>query len=84
MCGIFGFVNYGRSLRNGENLLEKLAWESSIRGTDATGYSFINKDKLHVTKAAKKHIAWNTRYPKAYAQLWAHKSYYTRQWKAQP
>lgn len=72
MCGIFGFVNYGRSLRNGENLLEKLAWESSIRGTDATGYSFINKDKLHVTKAAKEAYSMKYTLPKSICTVMGH------------
>ena len=72
MCGIFGFVNYGRNLKNGKSLLEKLAWESSIRGTDATGYSFMNKGKLHVEKAAKE--AYNMKYtlPKGICTVMGH------------
>lgn len=54
MCGLFGFVYYGKKgLKNAEGLLEKLAWESAIRGTHATGYSFVNKGRVVIEKAPK-------------------------------
>ena len=54
MCGLFGFVYYGKKgLKGSEKLLEKLAWESAVRGTHATGYSFVNKGKVAIEKAPK-------------------------------
>ena len=54
MCGLYGFVYYGKKgLKGAEKLLENLAWEAAVRGTDATGYSFVNKNKIQVEKAPK-------------------------------
>ena len=54
MCGLFGFVYYGKKgLKDAEKLLEKLAIEASVRGTDATGYSFVNKGNIQIDKTPK-------------------------------
>lgn len=54
MCGLFGFVYYGKKeLKGAERLLENLACEASVRGTDATGYAFVHKGKIQIDKAPK-------------------------------
>lgn len=54
MCGLYGFVYYGKKeLKGAEKLLENLAWEAAVRGTDATGYAFVHKGKVQVDKAPK-------------------------------
>ena len=42
MCGLFGFVNYSnKDIKGLSDLTNALAEHSSVRGTDATGISFI-------------------------------------------
>lgn len=54
MCGLFGFVYYGKKgLKGAEKLLEELAWEAAVRGTDATGYAYVHKGRVHIDKAPK-------------------------------
>ena len=54
MCGLFGFVYYGKKgFKGAENLLGELAWEAAVRGTDATGYAFVHKGKVQITKEPK-------------------------------
>ena len=54
MCGLFGFVYYGKKgLKGAEKLLEELAWEAAVRGMDATGYAFVHKGKVQIDKAPK-------------------------------
>ena len=54
MCGLFGFVYYGKKgFKGAEKLLEELAWEAAVRGTDATGYAFVHKGKVQITKEPK-------------------------------
>lgn len=43
MCGLFGFLYYGNSKINADDLVARLAEEASIRGTDATGIAFNDK-----------------------------------------
>ena len=54
MCGIFGFINYkNKSIKNLSNLTNLLAEESAVRGTDATGISFVSDDEICILKEAK-------------------------------
>ena len=54
MCGIFGFINYkSKSIKNLSNLTNLLAEESAVRGTDATGISFVSDDEICILKEAK-------------------------------
>ena len=54
MCGIFGFINYkNKPLKNLSNLTNLLAEESAVRGTDATGISFVSDDEICILKEAK-------------------------------
>lgn len=49
MCGVFGFLSYGKGIKGLRNLAESLGDASTARGTHATGVSFISKGKV-VTK----------------------------------
>ena len=53
MCGLFGLLDYQRQLSTDErqNMLNALAIESEIRGKDATGIAYYNKNRLCVQKA---------------------------------
>ena len=54
MCGLYGFVYYGKKeLKGAEKLLENLALEAMERGIDATGYAFVHKGKIQIDKAPK-------------------------------
>ena len=52
MCAIFGFVNYGHALsgRHLKELVNKLAVESEVRGTDATGIAYVKNGALKIYK----------------------------------
>ena len=52
MCGLFGFVRYGTTIKNLSDITNSLAEQSAIRGTDATGIAF-NEEKLKIVKAGK-------------------------------
>jgi len=67
MCGIFGYLNYGGFVKNTDlkSLTESLAYESAIRGIDATGIAFINyKNKLEIQKAPKPSYSFKINFPK--------------------
>lgn len=52
MCGLFGVIDYGKKLSNEDRvkLLKALGVASEVRGTDATGYSFVRDKKVMVHK----------------------------------
>ena len=50
MCGLFGVVNYGgHSVEAVENMVYLLGTSSEIRGTDASGISYYNTTKEHLS-----------------------------------
>ena len=53
MCGLFGLLDYQQLLSTYErqNMLNALAIENEVRGKDATGIAYYNKNKLHIQKA---------------------------------
>jgi predicted glutamine amidotransferase len=54
MCGLFGFMNYGNTtFKDIKKLADALGCAAAIRGTDATGISYNNKNKLQIDKAPK-------------------------------
>lgn len=52
MCGLFGFVDYGRSLtrKQRSQLLTELSIASEVRGTDATGIAYNQVGTLYIRK----------------------------------
>lgn len=54
MCGLFGFFNYsGKEVKNTDSLLAALGHASAVRGTDATGVSYVLDGKMEIEKAPK-------------------------------
>lgn len=60
MCGLFGFYNYsGKEIKGVHRLLEELGTASSVRGTDATGVSYVLDGKLEIEKSPKPSYTFN-------------------------
>ena len=54
MCGLFGFLNYSKTDVKGlSELTNSLAEYASVRGTDATGISYVNGGIIKIVKEAK-------------------------------
>lgn len=53
MCGLFGFVRYGKNIKNLPLLTNALAEQAALRGTDATGIAFCEGGKLRIHKDGK-------------------------------
>lgn len=61
MCAIFGMVDFNKKLNVFErhNIIRTLSKECEVRGTDATGISYVCHDGLHVYKKAVKASKFN-------------------------
>lgn len=61
MCAIFGLCDYNKKLNVFErhNIIRTLSKECEVRGTDATGVSYVCHDGLHVYKKAVKASKFN-------------------------
>ncbi len=48
MCAIFGFLNHGNKVSNAvlKKLIKALSFCAEVRGTDATGISYVNDGKI--------------------------------------
>lgn len=55
MCAIFGFLNYGNKVNNAmlKKLIKALSVCAEVRGTDATGISYVKDEKIVTFKKAK-------------------------------
>ena len=54
MCCLYGFYNYGgKEIKDITELTNSLAEQATIRGTDAAGIAYINKNKLEIQKDGK-------------------------------
>ena len=54
MCGLFGFLCYGKKQIKGlKELTDSLAIQSAVRGTDATGIAFNGKGGMCILKDSK-------------------------------
>lgn len=54
MCGLFGFLNYSnKDIKGLSDLTNALAEHSAVRGTDATGVSFVSGGTIRIIKEAK-------------------------------
>ncbi len=54
MCGLFGFVNYGKDkIKNISELTNSLSEQSAARGTDATGIAFAGTGGINIIKDSK-------------------------------
>lgn len=63
MCGLYGFLYYGEDFDGKNALINSLAQESAVRGTDATGISYNSHNKLHIYKKAKSAYALHFKLP---------------------
>ena len=53
MCCLFGYYNYsGNSIKNISELTNSLSEQATVRGTDAAGIAYVNKNTLTVHKRA--------------------------------
>ena len=66
MCAIFGFLDYGKKVNHKVlvKLINELAKEAEIRGTDATGISYVKGCKMVTFKKAKPAHKVNLYFPK--------------------
>ena len=52
MCGLFGMYNYGGEIKNLGEVTNSLAFFSTLRGTDAAGIAYNNKNRVVIHKEA--------------------------------
>ena len=55
MCAVFGYFDYKGKVSNAilKNLIQNLSIAAEVRGTDATGISYVNHEKVVTFKKAK-------------------------------
>ena len=55
MCAVFGYLDYKGKVSNAilKNLIQNLSIAAEVRGTDATGISYVNHGKVVTFKKAK-------------------------------
>ena len=55
MCAVFGYLDYKRKIENIilKKLIRNLSIAAEVRGTDATGISYVNHEKVVTFKKAK-------------------------------
>ena len=53
MCGLFGFVRYGKTIKNLPILTNSLAEQAALRGTDATGIAYSEDNNVKISKDGK-------------------------------
>ena len=72
MCGLFGFLKYGKEEMKGlSELTNSLAEESAVRGTDATGIAF-NNSSLKIYKDSKSAYKMDFKHPDDIVALTGH------------
>ena len=73
MCGIFGFSSYAEEAKTDlAALLNELASESSVRGTDACGIAYYHKGRIVIDKAPKAAYAVTFKPPKEVSAIIGH------------
>ena len=80
MCAIFGFLDYKGVLSNAtlKKLINTLAVNAEVRGTDATGISYINEGKLVTFKKAKPAHKVKLYFPECTRAVTGHTRYTTQ------
>ena len=73
MCGLFGFVSYGKEpFKNLSVLTNALAEYSAVRGTDATGVAFSQNGHIQIHKEARSAYAMDFKHSDTVAALIGH------------
>lgn len=79
MCGLFGFVHYGKEkIKNLSDLTNSLAEQSAVRGTDATGIAFCNTRGMNVVKESKSAYILSFKHPDEIRSLTGHTRHMTQ------
>lgn len=80
MCAIFGFLNHGNKVSNSvlKKLIRALSVEAEVRGTDATGISYVNNGKIVTFKKAKPAHKVNLYFPKGTTSVIGHTRFTTQ------
>lgn len=79
MCGLFGFVHYGKDkMKNLADLTNSLAEQSAVRGTDATGIAFCNGLGMNVVKENKSAYVLNFKHPDEIRSVTGHTRHMTQ------
>lgn len=80
MCALFGILDYGRRVPVNalQKLIQALANASEVRGTHASGISYVSNEKLTVYKRPKPAHKQHFRIPKDAAAVMGHTRYTTQ------
>ena len=78
MCGLYGFVSYGKKLKDLAELTNALAEQSAVRGTDATGIAFCNLSGVNVLKDSKSAYRLNFKHSDDVVSLIGHTRHSTQ------
>lgn len=80
MCAIFGFLDYGKKISaiKLKKLINALAVNAEVRGTDATGISYIKNSKIMIFKKAKPAHKLNLYFPKNTTAVIGHTRFTTQ------
>ncbi|MBD5142045.1 MAG: glucosamine 6-phosphate synthetase [Ruminococcus sp.] len=80
MCAIFGFLNYGNKLSHKilTKLLRELSVAAEVRGTDATGISYVKNGEMVTFKKAKPAHKVNFYFPKKTIAVIGHTRFTTQ------
>lgn len=64
MCGLYGFLSYGKKpIKNLSVLTNSLAEQAAVRGKDATGIAYADKGKIVIHKEAKAAYSVDFKHP---------------------
>jgi len=75
---LFGFITYGDTLKDVNDIVSALAISSAKRGTDATGISYLHNGKMVIEKAAKSAYQFKVNVPKSTKAVMGHTRHSTQ------
>lgn len=80
MCAIFGFLNYGNKISHKilTKLLRELSIAAEVRGTDATGISYVKNDEMVTFKKARPAHKVRLYFPKGTTTVIGHTRFTTQ------
>ena len=79
MCCLFGFLNYSnKPIKDLHKLTNALARQATVRGTDATGIAYCDKNKLVIHKEPKSAYDINFKHPDSVIAISGHTRHATQ------
>ena len=79
MCGLFGFLHYGKNdIKGLSGITNVLADESAARGTDAAGIAYRANGRLNITKDSKPGYSMKFKHPDSVKALIGHTRHSTQ------